>query len=55
MKMLALIAAGLVSGAAVAMLGYPQEVSEARLGAEWHCKSTAFFVTTCTYAEDGDS
>ena len=46
-KMLALMAVILVSGGAAAMLAYPQEVSEARLGAEWRCKSTAFFVTTC--------
>ena len=46
-KMLALMAAILLGGGAAAMLGYPQEVSEARLGAEWRCMSTAFFVTTC--------
>ena len=46
-KMLALMAAILVSGGAALMLGYPQKVSEARLGAEWRCKSTAFFLTTC--------
>jgi hypothetical protein len=53
--MLALMAAIMLSGGAAAMLCYPQEVSEARLGAEWRCMSTAFFVTTCAHAEDWDS
>src|SRR5258708_27659912 len=51
-KMLALMAAIMLSGGAAAMLCYPHEVSEARLGAEWRCMSTAFFVTTCAQGED---
>jgi hypothetical protein len=51
-KMLALMAAILVSGSAAAMLGHPRELSVVRLGAEWRCTSTAFFVTTCVHAED---
>lgn len=54
-KILALTAAVLVCGSAAAMLGYRQEVSESRLGSEWRCTRTAFFVTTCTHSEESDS
>lgn len=48
-----LVAGVILVGAGVGIaLSYPKQVSEPRLGADWQCTRTAFFVTTCTRSED---
>lgn len=48
-----LVAGVILVGAGVGIaLSYPKQVSEPRLGADWQCTRTVFFVTTCTRSED---
>lgn len=52
LTMLAAASVILVGAGIGVALGYPKQVSEPRLGADWQCTRTAFFVTTCTRSED---
>lgn len=45
-----LAAAALIVGTGVYALGYSEDVPESRLGSDWRCTRTAFFVTSCTPA-----
>lgn len=50
--MLAVACVILVGAGVRIAFSYPKQVSEPRLGADWECTRTAFFVTTCTRVED---